>query len=323
MAAIASYEAQPDASGGFVVRARVTDFRARTNKECSIRRLSRENLKSIRVQAQLPAQGPSCQSWCDEDTSCITSCETDSRVFLAGTRTDEIQTRELVSNASDQAIRWSIDLPFESLGAGITSGDGPDLQMDRDGASRTLQISEETFVPDRCGVESSCVRAFGKRTLLRFDGTIINRGNRDFVLDANDPLLEFDECHGHEHLSEILAYELFSTSGNPVFVEGGTAVGRKQSFCMMDTYPVNDVITSGTSAGKFTCENQGISAGWADLYESSLECQFLDITGVPDGEYRLRISVNPDSIYDELDYANNVEEIPLEISGKSVKPLAP
>jgi hypothetical protein len=35
----------------------------------------------------------------------------------------------------------------------------------------------------------------------------------------------------------------------------------------------------------YVCGNQGITSGWADLYSKNLSGQWIDITGVPDGDY--------------------------------------
>jgi hypothetical protein len=45
---------------------------------------------------------------------------------------------------------------------------------------------------------------------------------------------------------------------------------------------------------------------FADVYGSSLDCQWLDITGLPPGQYRLRVGVNPFRTFAERSYDNNV-----------------
>jgi hypothetical protein len=77
----------------------------------------------------------------------------------------------------------------------------------------------------------------------------------------------------------------------------------------MDMAPA---LFSAAAAG-YDCENQGISSGWADEYEASLECQFIDVTGVPPGSYLLRVTVNPARQLVESDLSNNVTEIPVEV----------
>ena len=44
----------------------------------------------------------------------------------------------------------------------------------------------------------------------------------------------------------------------------------------------------------------GISAGCGDIYSSGLSCQWIDVTDVPDGQYRLVVRVNWDYAPDAL-----------------------
>ena len=40
----------------------------------------------------------------------------------------------------------------------------------------------------------------------------------------------------------------------------------------------------------FSCDNQGISPGCSDQYASHYDCQWIDITDLPDGDYWLTVS---------------------------------
>ena len=53
------------------------------------------------------------------------------------------------------------------------------------------------------------------------------------------------------------------------------------------------------------CGYQGISAGWADVYHRGLDCQWIDITGVPSGRYVLEVAINPAHVIQEHNYSNN------------------
>ena len=70
---------------------------------------------------------------------------------------------------------------------------------------------------------------------------------------------------------------------------------------------------------KFDCANQGISRGFSDWYEAGLPCQWIDISGVPAGDYILRITLNqprPDTalpVLNERDYGNNMLEAVITI----------
>jgi hypothetical protein len=49
--------------------------------------------------------------------------------------------------------------------------------------------------------------------------------------------------------------------------------------------------------------------GWSDIYEHTLLCQWLDITGIPPGNYNLRVSINGNPgqspKFTESNYHNN------------------
>jgi hypothetical protein len=79
----------------------------------------------------------------------------------------------------------------------------------------------------------------------------------------------------------------------------------------------------GPEEGQFeSCNtNQGISAGWADLYGRELPCQFVVIDGVPDGTYVLRSTTNAQRVVAESDYADNTIYTYLQISGAHVTQL--
>ena len=55
----------------------------------------------------------------------------------------------------------------------------------------------------------------------------------------------------------------------------------------------------------YDCSNQGLQAGWADIYTNDLDCQWLDITDVPPGNDRLQVTLNPACTFDEVSFDNN------------------
>jgi hypothetical protein len=151
----------------------------------------------------------------------------------------------------------------------------------------------------------SCVTGTGKRKLLRFDVATPNVGTADLLLGdpVNNPLFVFSPCHGHYHFSGYAKYELLDTSGNFLLE------GRKQAFCL------EDFARWDPNAGpaKFTCSYQGISVGWQDIYGSYLDCQWLDVTDFPAGNYLLRVTINPERVLQESDYSNNSATVPVTI----------
>ena len=197
---------------------------------------------------------------------------------------------------------------------GALGCDAPDLEVRDD----DLFISvDNLFVPpDSCTVYEGCVSGTGWRRVLRFDGKTANVGSRDLMLGvpANHPdLFTYSPCHQHHHFDDYARYTLLD--GEEV-----VAAGHKQAFCLVDLQ--NWAWPDLGDAGKtYTCFNQGISVGWLDVYDRNLDCQWIDVTNVPYGDYTLRIEVNlpppgkasPTLV--ERDYGNNVVDIPVTVDG--------
>jgi hypothetical protein len=59
--------------------------------------------------------------------------------------------------------------------------------------------------------------------------------------------------------------------------------------------------------------NQGIQAGWSDLYGNTLVCQWLDITDIPPGDYRLKVALNPSRELEAITVVNNTAVVPVTI----------
>ena len=73
------------------------------------------------------------------------------------------------------------------------------------------------------------------------------------------------------------------------------AFGHKQAFCLEDSLPYNVGFSHD-----YDCQDQGITAGWADEYAKQLDGQWVDVTGVPEGDYTLVVTVNQDGKIPEL-----------------------
>ncbi|MEP7294843.1 MAG: lysyl oxidase family protein [Burkholderiales bacterium] len=154
-------------------------------------------------------------------------------------------------------------------------------------------ITTETFASNACEIEEGTITA-GTKKLLRFTTQTRNIGTADLVLGnpATSPLFQWGGCHGHYHFQSFAQYRLLDATGSLV----GT--GKKVGFCLMD---ITRIDTSVNPSPRYTCSNQGIQAGWADVYSSNLSGQWIDITGLPAGQYILEITMDPLNIIDELD----------------------
>ncbi|MFO0631773.1 MAG: lysyl oxidase family protein [Nannocystaceae bacterium] len=194
-------------------------------------------------------------------------------------------------------------------GNGALGCDAPDLAISE---QFIMPVLTEIMVDqDSCLLYEGCVGGTGTRTILRFDLVTPNLGSRDLVLGvaANNPdIFHYSSCHDHYHFDEYAHYEL---------LDGADVIGtgQKLGFCLLDSF---SWAWPGENA-HYDCANQGISRGWADIYESALPCQWIDVTDVPAGDYTLRATVNQARsdwavpLLVERDYDNNTVFVPVTL----------
>jgi hypothetical protein len=185
----------------------------------------------------------------------------------------------------------------------------PDLVVDETRLQNEILIDYLDVSPTSCTVFENCVGGTGLRKLLRFSVEAVNQGQATLAVPppAKRPdLFTFSACHGHYHFNGFAQYRLLDTAGNVI------QVGKKLAYCMEDTVQVMEGPNVGCSK-VFDCENQGIQAGWSDLYGNALDCQWLDITDVPSGDYFLEVTANPARAFQEETFDNNTTTVPVTI----------
>ena len=183
---------------------------------------------------------------------------------------------------------------------------------------RSFSIHTESFAPNSHDVEDGCVTP-GTHRVMRFDFLTHNKGNVDLVAGnpADHPEWYVESAsHGHFHLIDFNEFRLYDAAGNP------TAVGGKQAFCLID---IERIDPSSVAAAQFTsCNtNQGVSAGWADLYHKALPCQYIVIDGLPDGDYTLLSTTNAQKLFPEDTFDDNTICTGLQIAGNTVTEIDP
>jgi hypothetical protein len=186
--------------------------------------------------------------------------------------------------------------PAQVVDAGV-----PDLQFVPEAMAGTMNVGPAVFAADDCAVVEGCVGAPGWRTLLRFATVTANLGSGDLIIGAPPPpgesndVFQWSPCHMHHHVVNYASFELVDGAGN-------TVAARKQAFCLEDDRPV----VLGAQSHHYSCVNQGISRGYADVYGADLACQWIDVTGMTPGAYTLRMVVNPLHTMIESDTTNDV-----------------
>lgn len=167
--------------------------------------------------------------------------------------------------------------------------------------------------------------------LLRFDNTVVNQGgrleltadlsvSRDVYQNVYDAKiggtrvvrtrvgsdLIFHPQHNHFHFEGIASYELLkkNTTGHYLATQFR---GTKTSYCIIDYVRISSSARTTPQYEFCNASVQGLSAGWGDLYYSSLPEQWVDLgtTMLPDGDYALQSIANPQRKIKESDTSNN------------------
>ncbi len=117
-------------------------------------------------------------------------------------------------------------------------------------------------------------------------------------------------------------------------VRAGGALGKvvatspKVDYCITGDTQVNGVpnTPSQTAIPVGDCGDPtqplGWSVGWADEYDQTDAGQPIDLTGVPNGTYVLRATVDPEHVLRESTTANDVTDTTLRITGNEVTVLS-
>jgi hypothetical protein len=117
--------------------------------------------------------------------------------------------------------------------------------------------------------------------------------------------------HNHWHLQNVAKYSLWNSART-----AEVAPSQKVGFCLTDDEHVEPNVGPTVAFYKDAangCEDnhpeatslfEGVSAGWRDLYSSTVAFQWVNASNVPPGEYWLREDVNPTGVIKEGEGAN-------------------
>jgi hypothetical protein len=192
-----------------------------------------------------------------------------------------------------------------------------DLRVVTSGSQRLLQFSTTTKNEGAGALElrAGAIVATGRQRVdqrVYLDGG----GYRDYVAGEFD----YHPEHGHFHFENYARYEL-----QPENAPGASQrESSKTTFCVMDNVRINTQLPGAPKRAVYsTCGNQvqGMSVGWGDQYSYRLAGQEIDVTGLPDGTYVLRIIVDPLNRLVESNDGDNTSELRILLSGDAVSLL--
>ena len=191
------------------------------------------------------------------------------------------------------------------------------------------------------------------RRLLRFSAIIVNVGSGPMEVRSQRPntssswssqqviyddaggsrtvatpaveMIYGGDGHNHWHVKDLERYRLVPAGGT------GERVGNKAGFCFFDNYQYKPWLPGAPwylEYGRQGCGTQssvrlrnGLSVGWGDIYHRSLPGQYIDITGLPNGRYRLSATADQANFFLESNDANNSTWVDLRIRDRGVTVL--
>jgi len=141
-------------------------------------------------------------------------------------------------------------------------------------------------------------------------------GYRDVATTAQ--MFFAGDGHTHWHLLDLESYEL-------IRLDNGRKVGTgaKEGFCFFDNYrfgSTHDAFYKNCGRNPDALQvRMGLSRGWGDRYGAGTIGQYIDITNLTSGRYKLRATADADNWFSETNNSNNFTWVDIQISGNSVK----
>lgn len=135
-----------------------------------------------------------------------------------------------------------------------------------------------------------------------------------------------EDGHNHWHVEELQHWTIASANDRATVLRRGAKTG----FCFWDNYdysasgPVvyHPSMTSACIQRTDGTVPMGLSVGWGDEYPSSIAFQYIDITGLPNGEYVVTLAVDRDGEFVEGNDGNNTSWATIKITRKVVTIVA-
>jgi len=143
-------------------------------------------------------------------------------------------------------------------------------------------------------------------------------GSRTVATSAT--MIYSGDGHDHWHVKNLERYVLTSADGSR------RRTGAKTGFCFFDNTQHNLSLPGAPQSPIYTgCGSQsaltvkmGLSVGWGDTYHYSLAGQYVDITGLPLGRYRLRVTADRANWFLEANNTNNFTWVDLDLTASGV-----
>jgi hypothetical protein len=159
-----------------------------------------------------------------------------------------------------------------------------------------------------------------RQQIRQSDGTFFERETGATMFWAGDG-------HNHFHVRDLQLIKIEKLDGTEL------KRAKKVGFCFLDSYRYTSTAPTVYNSTASVCHPapngrvpMGISVGWGDVYRSTIAHQWIDISGLPNGDYRVRVIADPPYTtggrFLEANETNNRGWTKIRIIGNSVTVLA-
>jgi hypothetical protein len=117
--------------------------------------------------------------------------------------------------------------------------------------------------------------------------------------------------HEHWHVQRVARYELKPVAN----LAAAPLRGAKVGFCFFDTNPYRLSLPGAPQSRQYAqslcgtrsslSASMGLSVGWGDKYPWNFAFQWIDVTGLRSGDYRVCVTADPDDWFAETEQLNN------------------
>ena len=134
--------------------------------------------------------------------------------------------------------------------------------------------------------------------------------------------------HNHWHVRDLEQYVLEGQNGKT------RLYGEKHGFCFWDNYRYDATLAGYPATAVYTGSNScqtrgdgtvlmGLSIGWGDRYPATIVDQYINISGLPAGEYTVTATADWANWFAESNESNNSTTARIRISKTGVTVLDP
>jgi hypothetical protein len=196
-----------------------------------------------------------------------------------------------------------------------------DLRVDKTSDGRQLLRYSTVIVNNGAGpFELLGQRASTADSQMSVQQRIYDAAGGSRLVPTSATMYFAGDGHTHWHVRDLETEEL-------IRLDNGVKVGTsaKHGFCFFDNTqhalslpgaPQSPVYT-GCGTASSLAVTMGLSIGWGDTYYWSLPDQYIDITGLGSGRYRLQVTADAANWFVESNDSNNTTWVDLQLKGNS------